>query len=164
MIMTGEAMADQVFRSLINGQDKENLIRIALYGKLAVRGAFLSEIHTLLVQLGESRLSAMLLLPTMRGQEGHKLIRRALEAFTGVTVWMRKDHLRREDGSTKNMTIGTRVVTLDQRSAYMGSQGRVRGGQHGKVEDTGTAMRSSAKAAIGTTAALRVRLDPTGGQ
>lgn len=91
-----------------------------------------------------------------------KLLLRGVERYLGALRWIRKENLSREDGSTKNITVGTRVRVHAQRQTYGGTQLAVPAGA-GVVEEAASGSPVSArqaKEAVGTTAALRVRLDP----
>lgn len=85
-------------------------------------------------------------------------IKRLRERFTGRIRWIRKDHLSREDGSSKGVTVGTRVRTEKQFMSTGTSQGPVSAGS-GVVVASGKASRHSAKKAVGTIAAMQVRFD-----
>lgn len=76
-------------------------------------------------------------------------------------AWLRKDCLDREDGSTKNITIGTRVKVIRDCKGKdgwtmvgKGATGTVVGATSGNE-----ASKRQAKAVLGTTSALRVDLD-----
>lgn len=85
------------------------------------------------------------------------LLHLAREQYDGALRWMRKEYAFREDGANKNITLGTRVTTKQQPQQYKGEQGVVAAG-HGVVEEADGG--DSAKRAVGTTAAWRVRFDP----
>lgn len=85
------------------------------------------------------------------------LLHIAREQYDGALRWIRKEYAFREDGANKNITLGTRVITKQQPQQYKGEQGAVAAGR-GVVEEAGGG--DSAKRAVGTTAAWRVRFDP----
>jgi len=86
------------------------------------------------------------------------LLNQAREQYDGALRWVRKEYVEREDGTSKNITIGTRVATKPQPRQYKSNQGSVPPG-HGVVEEAQGG--ESAKRAVGTTAAWRVRFDPS---
>ena len=85
------------------------------------------------------------------------LLHSAREQYDGALRWIRKEYAFREDGANKNITLGTRVRIKQQPRQHKGEQGEVAAG-HGVVEEANG--RDSAKRAVGTTAAWRVRFDP----
>ena len=68
-------------------------------------------------------------------------------AWLGVKVYVRPEHLLREDGQDKHIAIGTRVVVNRRTDAGRGVV----------IEGKGS---EAAKRAVGTKAAYGVRLDP----
>lgn len=71
------------------------------------------------------------------------------------SAWVRKEHLSRADGSTKNVTNGTRVL-VSKGGLRRLSTGRVSSDLVGVVVETGTACPWAAKRATGTTRAMKV--------
>lgn len=73
-------------------------------------------------------------------------------------VWVRKDHLIREDGTSKNITLGTRVECICRTvNRYIGATMQRR--ETGVVIASGKALEYAAKRATGTTAAMLVQVD-----
>lgn len=80
-----------------------------------------------------------------------------IEREEGAVRWVRKDEVEREDGTAKNITVGTRVIARPSRSSRTAKTG---GTVIGTASDE--ASKRKAKDAVGTTAAVRVRFDPAG--
>lgn len=80
-----------------------------------------------------------------------------IEREEGAVRWIRKDEIEREDGTAKNITVGTRVIARPSRSSRTAKTG-------GVVISTASdeASKRTAKNTVGTTAAVRVRFDPAG--
>lgn len=87
------------------------------------------------------------------------LLNSAREKYDGKVRWIRKENLFREDGSSKNITLFTRVRTVKQPQISRTSQGPVEAG-FGIVLTTGTGSSEEARRAVGTTAAMKVKFDP----
>ena len=77
--------------------------------------------------------------------------------WVGQKVWVRKSELVREDGTDKHIAKGTRVVVY---SNHPMRQAVLYNGQHGVVLESGKTLAHASKAALGTTDAWLVRLDP----
>ena len=90
-----------------------------------------------------------------RHQRFRKRLHQVLERWRGAERWIRKENLHREDGAVqKIVTIGTRVRVSGP--TYRGAKGVVIAATASKN------LAEAAQRAVGTKAAMLVRIDPVG--